>query len=123
MLDEEKRNIEWELTGIIDHLEDQHKSSSKEVQDLRNISLFLVKTIEEREQILSKEVETMRQEISSLQIGFDSREKSYISETRQYASKIKTLHDLLTRAQERLEQGWDPLRSVSETFREQVKTL
>lgn len=58
----------------------------------------------------------MRQEISNLQISFDSREKSYILETRQHSEKIKTLHKLLTNAQEKLEQGWDPLRSVSETF-------
>jgi len=51
----------------------------------------------------------MRQEISNMQIGFDQREKQYISETREYTERIMTLHDLLTKAQERLEQGWDPL--------------
>jgi len=39
---------------------------------LRNMSLFLVNTIEEREQVLQKEVDVMRQEISNLQISFDS---------------------------------------------------
>jgi len=98
MLDEEKWLIEKELTTYIDHLEDQNKTSVKEIQDLRNMSLFLVNTIKEWEQILTKEVETMRQEISSLQIGFDSWEKSYIIETRQYAQKIRILHNLLTKA-------------------------
>jgi hypothetical protein len=65
----------------------------------------------------------MRQEISNLAIGFDNREKDYIKETRDYSEKILSLHDLLTKAQERLEQGWDPLRSVSEAFRDQVETL
>ena len=34
-----------------------------------------------------------------------------------------TLHSLLEKAHEQLEKGWDPLRSVSEAFREQVTTL
>ena len=58
-----------------------------------------------------------------MQIEFDHREKSYISETKEYTERIIILHDLLSKAQERLEQGWDPLRSVSEAFREQVETL
>ena len=33
------------------------------------------------------------------------------------------LHDLLEKANERLEEGWDPLKSVSEAYREQVETL
>jgi predicted outer membrane protein len=123
MLDSEKRLIERESSGIIDFLESKNKSSEKEINDLRNMSLFLVNTITEREEILSKEAETMRQEISNLSIGFDNREKDYIKETRDYSEKILSLHDLLTKAQERLEQGWDPLRSVSEAFRDQVETL
>jgi predicted outer membrane protein len=123
MLDSEKRLIERESSGIIDFLESKNKSSEKEINDLRNMSLFLVNTITEREEILSKEAETMRQEISNLAIGFDNREKDYIKETRDYSEKILSLHDLLTKAQERLEQGWDPLRSVSEAFRDQVETL
>jgi hypothetical protein len=67
------------------------------------MSLFLVNTIEEREQVLQKEVDVMRQEISNLQISFDSWEKSYIVETRQHSEKIRTLHKLLTNAQEKLE--------------------
>lgn len=98
MLDQEKRLVEQELQTYIDHLESKDKASTKEIQDLRNMSLFLVNTIEEWEQVLSKEVETMRQEISNLQIGFDSWEKSFILETRQYTDKIKTLHNLLTKA-------------------------
>lgn len=123
MLDTEKRLIERESSGIIDFLESKNKSSEKEINDLRNMSLFLVNTITEREEILSKEAEIMRQEISNLAIGFDNREKDYIKETRDYSEKILSLHDLLTKAQERLEQGWDPLRSVSEAFRDQVETL
>lgn len=49
MLDEEKRLIEKELTTYIDHLQEKDKISNKEVTDLRNMSLFLVNTIEERE--------------------------------------------------------------------------
>jgi hypothetical protein len=123
MLDTEKRLIERESSGIIDFLESKNKSSEKEINDLRNMSFFLVNTITEREEILSKEAEIMRQEISNLAIGFDNREKDYIKETRDYSEKILSLHDLLTKAQERLEQGWDPLRSVSEAFRDQVETL
>jgi len=66
MLDEEKWLIEKELTTYIDHLQEKDKISNKEISDLRNMSLFLVNTIEEWEQILTKEVETMRQEISNL---------------------------------------------------------
>ena len=66
---------------MIDFLESKTKTNEKEINDLRNMSLFLVNTIEEREQLLSKEAEVMRQEISNMQIGFDNREKEYISET------------------------------------------
>lgn len=98
MIDEEKRLIEKESTSIIDFLESKGKSSEKEIQDLWNMSLFLVNTIEEREAVLFKEVEIIRQEMSNLQIGFDNREKSYIKETWSYSEKIKTLHSLLTKA-------------------------
>lgn len=60
--------------------------------------MLLVSTIQEREQILSKEAETMRQELSNLQIGFDNREKQYIGETRGFTEKIIVLHDLLSKA-------------------------
>lgn len=60
MLDEEKRLIENESTGIIDYLESKNQASEKEINDLRNMSMLLVSTIQEREQILSKEAETMR---------------------------------------------------------------
>ena len=72
MLDEEKRLIERELTTLVDNLEETNQDQVKEIQDLRNMSLFLVNTIEEREQVLQKEVDVMRQEISNLQISFDS---------------------------------------------------
>ena len=49
MLDEEKRLIEKELTTYIDHLQEKDKISNKEISDLRNMSLFLVNTIQEWE--------------------------------------------------------------------------
>lgn len=45
---------------MIDFLESKTKTNEKEINDLRNMSLFLVNTIEEREQLLSKEAEVMR---------------------------------------------------------------
>lgn len=88
LLDEEKWVIEKESTSIIDFLESKGQANEKEVNELRNMSLFLVNTIQEREELLNKEAEVMRQEISNLHIGFDSREKSYIQETREYTEKI-----------------------------------
>lgn len=45
---------------MIDFLESKTKTNEKEINDLWNMSLFLVNTIEEWEQLLSKEAEVMR---------------------------------------------------------------
>jgi len=47
MLDEEKRLIQRELITLVDNLEETNQGQVKEIQDLRNMSLFLVNTIEE----------------------------------------------------------------------------
>lgn len=65
-LDEEKRLIETQSTQMIDMLQSKGKASEKEINDLRNMSIFLVSTIQEREELLSKEAEVMRQEISNM---------------------------------------------------------
>ena len=55
--------------------------------------------------------------MSSLQIAFDTREKEHIKESNLYSDNVLELHDLLEKAAERLEEGWDPLKSVSEAYR------
>ena len=56
-------------------------------------------------------------------MAFDDREQSYVGETRAYTERVIQLHDFIERANQRLEQGWDPEKEVSEAFKEQVKTL
>ncbi len=84
---------------------------------------FLIDTFNDREKLVNEEVEVVREALSSLQIAFDSREKEHIKESNLYSDNVLELHDLLEKAAERLEEGWDPLKSVSEAYREQVEAL
>lgn len=72
---------------------------------------------------MNKEVLQMRTEISALQKTYDTRETKFIEESTSYADNVETLHTLIEKAEERLEEGWDPQRSVSETLRFQVENL
>lgn len=84
---------------------------------------FLIDTFNDREKLVNEEVEVVREALSSLQIAFDTREKEHIKESNLYSDNVLELHDLLEKAAERLEEGWDPLKSVSEAYREQVEAL
>ena len=71
----------------------------------------MVRTFEEREEMINGEVTKMRDEIVALQKNYDSREKHYIGESKEFTDKIQILHELLEKAQERLEEGWDPQKT------------
>ena len=98
-------------------------SANKDLQDMRDINIHLHTVIEKRETVVADEVEAMRIELSGAQIKFDNRERAYIEETRDFSDKLIGLHELLRKAQDRLEAGWDPEKEVSEVLRDQVTTL
>ena len=123
MLNEEKRTLEKQLDSDKVDLLDTIDECNKQINDLRHINNYLISCFDEREKQAAKEIERMRDEVGNLQIVFDNREVSYVKETRKYAENLERLHALLERAQERLEEGWDPQKSVSEALRNQVDTL
>lgn len=92
-------------------------------KDIQKINQFLIDTFNEKEQIANEEVEAVREALSALQISFDQREKEHIKESTMYSENVLELHDLLEKAAERLEEGWDPVKSVSEAYREQIEAL
>ena len=123
MLNEEKRLTEKASETEVAALESKLDIANKDLQDMRDINVHLHTVIQKREEVVGDEVEAMRIELSGAQIKFDTREKAYIDETRDFSDKLIGLHELLRKAQERLEQGWDPEKEVSEVLREQVTTL
>lgn len=123
MLNEEKRTLQKQLdTDKVDLL-DNVDECNKQINDLRHINNYLISCFDEREKQAAKEIERMRDEVGNLQMFFDNREVSYIKETRKYAENLERLHALLEKAQDRVEEGWDPQKSVSEALRNQVDTL
>ncbi len=122
-LNEEKRMHEKRSKAEIDQLKTKLGTTSGECQAQVAQNTFLVQTVEEREKLLEQEAEVMREEVQKLQMAFDTREKSYVDETRLYTSNVHQLHDLLENAQERMEEGWDSQKTVSDTLRNQVDTL
>ena len=123
MLNEEKRTLEKQLHSDKGDLVDSIEDCNKQIDGLRLINNYLISWFDEREKVSAREIERMRDEVSNLQMFFDNREVSYIKETRKYAENLERLHALLEKAQERLEEGWDPQKSVSEALRNQVDTL
>ena len=123
MLNEEKRLTEKTSQTEVASIEVKLGSANKDLQDMRDINIHLHTVIEKRETVVADEVEAMRIELSGAQIKFDNRERAYIEETRDFSDKLIGLHELLRKAQDRLEVGWDPEREVSEVLRDQVTTL
>lgn len=123
MLNEEKRHLEKQLSLEKGDLNGTLDECNQQINELRSTNHYLISLFDDREKQAAKEIERMRDEVSNLQMFFDSREVNYIKETRGYADNVEKLHNLLERAHERLEEGWDPMKSVSEALRKQVDTL
>ena len=123
MLNEEKRQLEKQLSLERGDLNGTLDDCNQQINELRHTNNYLISLFDNREKQAAKEIERMRDEVSSLQMFFDSREVNYINETRKYADNVEKLHNLLERAHERMEEGWDPMKSVSEALRNQVDTL
>jgi hypothetical protein len=123
MLNEDKRILERQLDGDKQELLDDLTQCNAQIHQLRNTNSYLIGIYDEREKDAVTEVERMRDEVSGLQMNFDSREVNYVKETRKYADNLERMHDLLQRAHERMEEGWDPMKSVSEALRNQNDSL
>lgn len=72
MLNEEKRLIEKSSEVVQTDLSSKVQTFDKDLTDLKEMNMFLVEVIDEREKMVNEEVERMRQEMSSLQIVSDS---------------------------------------------------
>ena len=123
MLNKEKKLADQQYEIREQDLNEKHDSHAKENEELRNINSYMIKTFEEREEVISTGVTQMRDEIAQLQNSYDQREGIFVHETQQYTEKVQILHSLLEKAQEKLEAGWDPSKTVSDGFRDQIQTL
>lgn len=123
MLNDEKRQIEKQRGFEKGDLLSSLVESNSQVEKLRATNGLLISMFDDRERQASDEIEKMRNEVSNLQMFFDSREVNYIQETRKYSENVEKLHELLENAHERLEEGWDPEKSVNEALRGQVTNL
>lgn len=123
MLNEEKRQLEKQLSLERGDMNGNLDECNHQINELRHTNNFLISLFDDREKQAAREIDRMRDEVSKLQVFFDSREVSYVKETRKYADNLEKLHNLLERAHERIEEGWDPMKSVSEALRTQVDTL
>lgn len=120
---EERKTLTSHFTESQGALKSKYELAESELQEVLQNNLKLVRIFEERESLMNKEVLQMRTEISALQKTYDTRETKFIEESTSYADNVETLHTLIEKAEERLEEGWDPQRSVSETLRFQVENL
>jgi hypothetical protein len=66
MLNEEKRLIEKSSEVVQTDLSSKVQTFDKDLTDLKEMNMFLVEVIDEREKMVNEEVERMRQEMSSL---------------------------------------------------------
>ncbi|CAI2366577.1 unnamed protein product [Moneuplotes crassus] len=123
MLNDEKRQVEKQRGFEKDDLSISLAETSTQVEKLRATNGLMISIFTERENQAASDIELMRNEVVNLQKLFDNREVNYIDETRKYAENVERLHSLLEKANERLEQGWDPEKIVSEELRIQVETL
>lgn len=123
MLNDEKRQLDHQRGFEKGDLSTSLADSNSQIEKLRATNGFLISLFDDREKQASTEIERMRKEVSNLQMFFDSREVNYIQETRKYAENVEKLHDLLENANERLEEGWDPEKSVNEALRGQIYNI
>ena len=123
MVNDEKRLLEKQLGGDKTDFLDEIEQNNQQIHQLRSTNTYLIGLFDEREKQAASEVDRMRNEVSSLQAMFDSREVNYISETRKYADNLDKLHGILEKAYERIEEGWDPMKNVSQALKNQVDSL
>ena len=123
MVNDEKRLLEKQLGGDKTNFLDEIEQNNQQIHQLRSTNTYLIGLFDEREKQAASEVDRMRNEVSSLQAMFDSREVNYISETRKYADNLDKLHGILEKAYERIEEGWDPMKNVSQALKNQVDSL
>ena len=123
MVNDEKRLLEKQLGGEKTDYLDEIEHNNQQIHELRSTNTYLVGIFNEREKQAASEVERMRNEVSNLQVMFESREVNYIEETRKYANNLDKLHGILEKAYERIEEGWDPMKNVSQSLRNQVDSL
>ena len=123
MVNDEKRLLEKQLGGDKTEFLDEIEQNNQQIHQLRSTNTYLIGLFDEREKQAASEVDRMRNEVSSLQAMFDSREVNYISETRKYADNLDKLHGILEKAYERIEEGWDPMKNVSQALKNQVDSL
>jgi chromosome segregation ATPase len=123
MVNDEKRQLDKLLNYEKGDMNATLDECNTQINQLRDTNTYLISLFDNREKQAAMEIERMRDEVGSLQMFFDNREVNYVQETRKYADNVKKLHTLLERAHERMEEGWDPMKSVSEALRKQVDTL
>lgn len=123
MLNEEKRLLEQQIRGEKSDLLENVSDLNDQVHQLRSTNNYLIGLFDEREKQAAEDVEKMRDEIILLQQEFDKREESYVEDTRRYAENLEQVNELLQVTHEKMEENWNPDKSVTEALRNQVDSL
>jgi hypothetical protein len=120
---EEKKQNENTYNEQTKFFGEREKSMEDNNERLKGMNLKLIEIFEEREQLLNSEIDFMRDEIKKLQLSFDTREISFIKESERFAINLEKYHNIVTKAQKRLERGWDPSKPISDVLRQQIADL